>query len=117
MAVNSDKPERWGRDIARSVDMYNDWFTRVAPEAYRTTRVRAIRDVEETLEATKNLKDVGVDPLKANPSLLPSLRMCACPTLSVDRLIGLTGVSGHLVPGYGERQTPAGAHDEARVGT
>jgi len=77
--------------------MCNDWFTRFAPEAYRTTRVRVIRDVEETLKATKNLKDVGLDPLKANPSLLPSLRMCACPTLSVDRLIGLTGVSGHLV--------------------
>lgn len=26
MAVNRDRPDRWKADIARSVDMYNDWF-------------------------------------------------------------------------------------------
>ena len=40
MAVNRDKPDRWKQDIAQSVDMYNDWFMRFAPEAYRTTRVQ-----------------------------------------------------------------------------
>ena len=40
MAVNRDKPDRWRQDIAQSVDMYNDWFVRFAPEAYRTTRVQ-----------------------------------------------------------------------------
>ena len=33
MAVNRDKPDRWKRDIAQSVDMYNDWFMRFAPKA------------------------------------------------------------------------------------
>ena len=97
MAVNRDKPDRWKQDIADSVDMYNDWFMRFAPEAYRTTRVQTTRDVEATLKATKNLKDVGVDLLKAKPSVLPSLRMSTCPPLAVDRLIGLAGVSGNLV--------------------
>lgn len=97
MAVNRDKPDRWKQDIAESVDMYNDWFMRFAPEAYRTTRVQTTKDVEATLKATKNLKDVGVELLKAKPSVLPSLRMSTCPPVAVDRLIGLAGVSRNLV--------------------
>ena len=97
MAVNRDKPDRWKRDIARSVDMYNDWFLHFAPEAYRTARVQATEDVEATLKATKNLTKVGVELLKAQPSVLPSLRMSTCPPLAVDRLIGLAGISGNLV--------------------
>ena len=97
MAVNRDKPDRWKQDIAQSVDMYNDWFMSFAPEAYRTTRVQTTKDVEATLKATKNLTDVGVELLKAQPSVLPSLRMTSCPPLAVDRLIGLAAVSGNLV--------------------
>ena len=97
MAVNRDKPDQWKQDIAQSVDMYNDWFMRFAPEAYRTTRIQTTRDVEATLKATRNLTNVGVDLLKAKPSVLPSLRMSACPPLAVDRLIGLAGVSRNLV--------------------
>lgn len=97
MAVNRDKPDRWKRDIAQSVDMYNDWFMRFAPNAYRTTRVKTTKDVEETLKSTKNLTNVGVELLRLNPSVLPSLRMSTCPPLAVDRLIGLAGVSGNLV--------------------
>ncbi len=97
MAVNRDKPDRWKHDIAQSGDMYNDWFLRFAPEAYRETRVQTTKDVEATLRATKNLTDVGLNLLKSNPSVLPTLRMSTCPPLAVDRLIGLTGVSANLV--------------------
>ena len=97
MAVNRDKPAWWKQDIAQSVDMYNGWFMHFAPEAYRTMRVQATRDVEATLKATRNLTDVGVDMLKAKPSVLQSLQMLTCPPLVVDRLIGLAGVSGNLV--------------------
>ncbi len=97
MAVNKDKTDRWKEDIRQSVDMYNDWFMRMAPEAYQTTRVQTTRDVEETLKATKNLTYIGVDLLRAKPSVLPSLRMSTCPPLAVDRLIGLAGVSENLV--------------------
>ena len=97
MAVNRDKPDRWKRDIVQSVDMYNDWFMRFAPKAYRTTRVQTTEDVEATLKSTENLTNVGVELLRANPSVLPSLRMSTCPPLAVDRLIGLAGVSGNLV--------------------
>jgi len=97
MAVNRDNPDRWKKDIARSVDMYNNWFTRFAPKAYRNTRVQTTKDVKATLKATRNLADVGVELLKSSPSVLPSLRMSTCPPLAVDRLIGLAGVSSNLV--------------------
>jgi len=97
MAVNRDKPDLWKRDIARSVDMYNDWFLRFAPGTYRKTRVRTTEDVRRTLEATGNLTEIGVQLLKANPDILPTLRMSTCPPLAVDRLIGLAGVSRNLV--------------------
>ena len=48
MAINRDKPDRWKEDIAQSVDMYNDWFIRFAPEAYRVTRVETTKNVEAT---------------------------------------------------------------------
>ena len=97
MAVNRNKPDRWKDDIALSVDMYNEWFLRFAPEAYRDTRVQTTKDVEKTLKATQNLTDVGVALLKANPSVLPTLRMSTCPPLAVDRLVNLAGVSKNLV--------------------
>ena len=97
MAVNRDKPDRWKEDIARSVDMYNDWFVRFAPEAYRKTRVRTITDVQRMLNVTSNLTDIGVALLKTHPEVLPTLRMSTCPPLAVDRIIGLAGVSKNLV--------------------
>ena len=97
MAVNRDKPDRWNEDVAQSVDMYNDWFLRFAPDAYRNTRVQTTKDVGKTLKATDNLTNIGVVLLKTNPSVLPTLRMSTCPPLAVDRLIGLAGVSGNLV--------------------
>ena len=97
MAVNRDKPDRWNHDIAESVDMYNDWFIRFAPEAYRATRVKTTSDVEATLRATQYLTGVGSVLLKSNPSVLPTLRMSACPPLAADRLIGLSGVPPNLI--------------------
>ena len=97
MLVNSNKPRRWKNDIARSVDMYNDWFMRFAPETYRTTRVQTTDDVRTTLNQTSNLTNIGVDLLKSSPTVLPTLRMCTCPPLATDRLIGLAGVRPNLV--------------------
>lgn len=97
MAVNRDKPDRWKKDIAQSVDMYNNWFMDFAPEAYRTTRIQTTIDVEGTLKATENLKNVNPEVLKLHPGILPTLRMSTCPPLAADRLIGLAGIPAHLV--------------------
>jgi len=97
MAVNLDKPDQWKADIAKSVDMYNNWFMRFAPKAFRDTRVQTTRDVEATLKATDNLSKIGPSILRENPEVLPTLRMSTCPPLAVDRLIGLAKVPNSLV--------------------
>lgn len=38
--------------------MFNDWFVRFAPAAYRTVRTQTTRDVEEALAETNNLANV-----------------------------------------------------------
>lgn len=97
MPVNLDKPHLWKADVARSVDMYNSWFMRFAPEAFRETRVATTRSVEEALALTQNLTDVTPATLARHPEILPTLRMSACPPLAVDRLIGLSGVTPSVV--------------------
>lgn len=97
MAVNRDKPSRWKADVARSVDMYNDWFMKFAPKAFRETRIQTTKDVESTLRSTDNLKNIRPAMMREHPEILPTLRMSTCPPLAVDRLIGLAGVSGTLV--------------------
>ena len=95
--VNRTKPDRWKADIALSVDMYNDWFMKFAPSAYRETRIKTTKDVESTLTKTANLTDVSAALLRREPGVLPTLRMSTCPPLAVDRLVGLAGVSKNLV--------------------
>lgn len=97
MAVNRDKPDKWKADIAASVDMYNDWFMKFAPEAFRETRIETTKAVEATLHATENLTNVKPAVLREHPEVLPTLRMATCPPIAVDRLIGLAGVSPNLV--------------------
>lgn len=97
MPVNLDKPHLWKADVARSVDMYNDWFMRFAPQAFRTTRVQATKDVEGALHASGNLTNIKPALLRKHPEILPTLRMSTCPPLAVDRLIGLASVSPNVV--------------------
>jgi type II restriction enzyme len=97
MAVNRDKPDQWKADISASVDMYNDWFMKVAPKAFRDTRVRTTKDVEATLKSTENLANINPKTLRDYPEILPTLRMSTCPPIAVDRLIGLAHVSPTLV--------------------
>ena len=96
MPVNLDKPLQWKADIAASVDMYNDWFMRFAPVAFRETRIKTTKAVEATLKITGNLTDIQPATIRLHPEILPTLRMATCPPLAVDRLIGLSGAS----PGF-----------------
>jgi hypothetical protein len=97
MAVNSDKPHLWKADISKSVDMYNDWFMRFAPKAFRETRIQTTKDVEATLRATGNLTNIDPTVMRKHPEVLPTLRMSTCPPIAVDRLIGLARVPNNLV--------------------
>jgi len=97
MGVNLDKPDRWKADIARSVDLYNEWLIKFAPKAYRDSRAKTAIDVAATLNATNNLRNVAPETLRANPAVLPTLRMATCPPIARDRLSGLSGVSRTLI--------------------
>ena len=97
MNVNRTKPDRWKSDITESVDMYNNWFIRFAPETYRNSRIKTTRDVEFALKAANNLVNFDASILRDNPAILPTLRMATCPPLAVDRLVGLAGVPANLI--------------------
>lgn len=97
LPVNLDKPQNWKDDILQSVDMYNVWFMKFAPKAFRDTRLVATKDVEASLVATSNMTNVSPDVLIAHPEALATLRMSTCPPIAVDRLVGLAKVSGSLV--------------------
>lgn len=97
MPANKDKPDRWKQDIATSVDHYNDWFMRFAPEAYRTTRREATEKVENALVLTDNLRNITSELLLKHPEILPILRMSTAPPIARDRLIGLASVAKNLV--------------------
>lgn len=97
MAINLNQPNLWKADIHQSVDMYNNWFMNFAPKAFRETRVQTTIDVEATLKATNNLKNVKSSILCKHPEILPTLRMSTCPPIATDRLIGLAGVPKSLV--------------------
>lgn len=94
--VNLNQTLRWKADIAKSVDMYNEWFMQFAPDAFRSTRLKVTKDVEAALHATGNLTDIKPSTLRLHPEILPTLRMSTCPPIAVDRLIGLAG----LVPSF-----------------
>jgi len=48
-----------------------------------------VDSVEQGLLQTKDLTEITPEILKANPGILPTLRMSTCPPLARDRLIGL----------------------------
>lgn len=97
MPVNLHKPQNWKSDITRSVDMYNDWFMKFAPKAFRETRIETTKSVEQTLRETNNLRNIKPSILRQHPQAISTLRMATCPPIAVDRLIGLSGVSANLV--------------------
>jgi type II restriction enzyme len=104
--INADKPHLWKNDIAASVDQFNQWFMRFAPEAFRSTRVKTTGHVKAALLATNDLRSIDAATLKDNPSALSTLRMCTAPPLAVDRLIGLADASKNLVGRMEEGKLP-----------
>ncbi len=106
MPINANQPQRWKSDIAASVDMYNRWFMKSAPAAFRKSRQEATQAVVKAVLDTNDLADFGADALKRAPGVLPILRMATCPPLARDRLVGLAGVNKSLVKTMEEGQIP-----------
>lgn len=114
--INADKPHLWKADIAASVDRFNEWFMRFAPEAFRSTRVKTAEHVKAALFATNDLRSLNADTLKANPAALPTLRMCTAPPLAVDRLIGLASANKSLIGCMEEGNEAGTARGAPRLG-
>lgn len=95
--VNSNQPLKWKADTFASVDFYNNWFLNFAPQAFRDSRASATHFVEKSFVDTDFLRDITPVSLRANPGMLPVLRMSTCPPLAVDRLVGLSGVPKNVV--------------------
>lgn len=106
MPINADKPHLWKADTRASVDQFNQWFMKFAPKAYRETRKQTIESVERGLTLTKDLLTITPEVLKANPGILPTLRMSTCPPLARDRLIGLADSSRNVVGCLEEGKLP-----------
>lgn len=107
MPVNKDKPHLWKQDVIASVDLYNDWFMKFAPIAFRTERGKATQSIKRMFEWTNAMTTLTPSVLKAHPGILPALRMSTCPPIARDRLIGLAGVSKNLVKCMEEGQLPS----------
>ncbi len=97
MGINADKPHLWKTDIAKSVDSFNRWFMRFAPDAYRKTRVRTSDQVKAAIKATDDLRNLDCATLTSHPEALPILRMATAPPIARDRLIGLAQTTRALV--------------------
>lgn len=97
MSINSNRPELWKKDIAESVDYYNNWFIQHAPDVYKESRIQASKSVRNVFDLTCSLEDITPEILRKHPESLPVLRMSTCPPVARDRLIGLAQVSKNLV--------------------
>lgn len=115
MPVNMDKPYLWKTDVAMSVDFYNDWFMRFAPQAFRETRQETTKQVEWAFNLTRNLADISPKTLAEHPGILPILRMTTAPPIARDRLMGLASISPNLVRGMELKQRISPRMEEVRV--
>jgi hypothetical protein len=97
MPINADKPHLWKADVERSIDFYNDWFIRFAPETYRRQRQVTTAAVLDAFRKTDNLTRIAPATLHDSPELLPILRMVTAPPLARDRLMGLAHVGKSLI--------------------
>ncbi len=105
--INADKPHLWKDDIAASVDLFNRWFLRFAPKTFRDTRVVTTQSVEQALLLTADLMNLTTAALTSHPQILPTLRMCCCPPLARDRLVGLARTNKALVGSLEKGTVPA----------
>lgn len=97
MAINADKPHLWKKDVAESVDLYNNWFIKFAPATYRDTRAKTTETITMAFKDLDNLRTITAENLTRHPSVLQTLRMATAPPIARDRLIGLADVRKHLV--------------------
>ena len=106
-SINKCDTQRWKQDVRESVLLYNDWFVRFAPAAYRGARASSIDSVVEAFEKSGYFRDISVELLKEAPQILAILRMATMPPLARDRLAGLSDVPNALIKKLESGEIPA----------
>lgn len=96
--VNRERnsPE-WQSDIDRSVAEYDEWYLAESPAMFRLAREQALREVQETLQATEDFGAFDAEKLMARPRSLAVARMCVSPPMARDRFVGFSGANKNLV--------------------
>jgi len=97
MRINADNRTEWPGDIARSVEMYNEWYRHFAPAVFRRERTRAADAVIAAMGATRDFAQIDATTLLAMPGILRALRMATCPPVARDRVTGLSGATDGIV--------------------
>lgn len=97
LSINKCNTQRWKQDVRESVLLYNDWFVRFAPAAYRSARASSLDRVAEAFERSGYFRDLSVRLLREDPEILSILRMATMPPLARDRLAGLSDVPASLI--------------------
>lgn len=107
VAINSERPKHWKKDILASVDLYNKWFIEFAPRTFRTERGKATERVHELFSKTENLQTVNVSTIMQSPDIITALRMATCPPIARDRLAGLSNVEKSLIVSLESNKLPS----------
>lgn len=97
MPINLNKPNQWRQDTSDSVDFYNRWFLRYAPQTFRTERLNITAKVAADLLAANDLLGLSRAMLRANPAIITTLRMSCAPPIARDRLVGLAYTSKGII--------------------
>ncbi|CAL9663977.1 hypothetical protein SUDANB95_07111 [Actinosynnema sp. ALI-1.44] len=105
--INADKPDKWADDSSASVELYNEWFLKAAPEAYAKTRDSVVDEVEKLFVDTADMRDITPDVIRQRPEIVAVLRMTTAPPIARDRLTGLADLPKGLVKSLEEGKLPS----------
>jgi len=94
--INADRVQQWKTDIAKSVQMYNDWFFEAAPQAFKDSRMSAVEQVLNALSATDQMCSLTPNVIRRAPQIVSVLRMMTAPPLARDRLAGCHSIQDRL---------------------
>jgi hypothetical protein len=94
---NRFRTDTWKKDSWQSVDYYNTWFMSCAPNAYKVARKGVTKKVIAAFHLLDQLKNITIEKIQENPSILSVLRACTCPPLAVDRLAGLSYTNRNFI--------------------
>lgn len=89
-----------------SVDFYNNWFLNFAPQAYRDSRNRSIKEVDRVLTLTNNLTKADAGSIKNYPEIFHVLRLATAPPLAKARVEELAKVPQSLIQNLEEGKLP-----------